>query len=64
MKQTSLTSKGKEHLCGVLAKQALEKLVRGKDVVCKGDKRDRYKRLIAVCYVGSLDLNERMVTDG
>jgi endonuclease YncB( thermonuclease family) len=51
-------------MCGELAKQALERLVKGQDVTCKGDQRDRYKRLIAVCYVGTLDLNERMVTDG
>ena len=64
MKQTCHTSKGKEQMCGVLAKQALEKLARGQDVTCKGDTRDRYKRLIAVCYVGPLDINERMVADG
>jgi endonuclease YncB( thermonuclease family) len=64
MKQVCKTSEGKEQLCGQLAKQALEKLVRGQDVTCKGDTRDRYKRLIAVCYVGPLDINERMVTDG
>ena len=64
MKQTCRTSKGKEQLCGRLAKQALEKLVRGQDVTCKGDKRDRYKRLIAVCYVGPFNINEQMVTEG
>ena len=64
MKQPCRTSKGKEQLCGQLAKQALERLIRGQDVVCKGDKRDRYKRLIAVCYAGSLNINEQMVTDG
>ena len=52
MKQTCRTSEGKEQLCGQLAKQALERLVKGQDVTCKGDKRDRYKRLLAVCYVG------------
>jgi len=31
----------------------------GQDVACKGDQRDRYKRLIAVCYVGLLDINEK-----
>ncbi len=56
MKQTCRTSKGEEQLCGMLAKQALEKLVRGQDVTCKGDKRDRYKRLIAVCYVGPFNI--------
>jgi endonuclease YncB( thermonuclease family) len=29
-----------------------------------GDKRDRYGRLIAVCYIGTVDLNARMVRDG
>ena len=64
LKQTCKTRKGKDQLCGQLAKQALEKLVRGQDVICKGDKRDRYKRLIAVCYVGPFNINEQMVTDG
>ena len=64
MKQTCRTSKGKEQLCGVLAKQALERLVKGQDVTCKGDKRDRYKRLIAVCYVGNQDINAEMVRQG
>jgi len=64
MKQTCRTSKGKKQLCGQLAKQALEKLLRGQDVTCKGDKLDRYKRLIAVCYVVPFNINEQMVTDG
>jgi len=64
MKQTCKTSKGKEQLCGVLAKQALERLIKGQDVTCKGDTRDRYKRLIAVCYVGPININEQMVVDG
>ena len=64
MKQTCKTSKGKKQMCGILAKQALERLVKGQDVTCKGDKRDRYKRLIAVCYVGPFNINEQMVVDG
>ena len=43
MKQTCRTSKGKEQMCGVLAKQALERLVRGQDVTCKGDKRELHE---------------------
>ena len=30
----------------------------------KGDKRDRYKRLIAVCYAAQFNINEQMVADG
>jgi len=64
MKQTCRTSKGEEQLCGVLAKQVLEKLIRDQDVTCKGDTRDRYRRLIAVCFVGNQDLNAEMVREG
>lgn len=64
MKQTCKNRKGKELLCGQLAKQALEKLVRGQGVTCKGDVRDRYKRFIGVCYVGPFNINEQMVADG
>ena len=39
-------------------------VINNQEVVCKGDKRDRYKRLIAVCYVVFLNINEQMVTDG
>jgi endonuclease YncB( thermonuclease family) len=64
MKQTCRTNKGKEQKCGELAKQALERLVRGQKVTCKGNKKDRYKRLIAVCYVGPFNISEQMVIDG
>jgi endonuclease YncB( thermonuclease family) len=36
----------------------------GRTVNCRGRKRDRYGRLIAVCYAGDADLNARMVRDG
>ncbi|NQV20113.1 MAG: thermonuclease family protein [Rhodospirillales bacterium] len=64
LKQTCKTRKGKEQLCGQLAKQNLERLVKGQDVTCKGNTRDRYKRLIAICYAGPFDINETMVADG
>ena len=60
MKQTCRTSKGKEQLCGVLAKQALERLVKGQDVICKGNKRDRYKRLIGRPVLGMIKCAEGM----
>jgi endonuclease YncB( thermonuclease family) len=64
MKQTCKTKKGREQLCGQLAKQSLAEMVRGQEVRCEGDERDRYGRLIAVCYVGPFNINERMVADG
>ena len=31
---------------------------------CVGHARDRYGRLLAVCYIGGEDLNERIVREG
>ena len=64
MKQICQTKKGKEQKCGQLAKQALERIVRKQEVTCKGNNRDHYGRLIAVCFVGPININEQMVADG
>lgn len=50
--------------CGQNATRALTSVTNGKVVTCKGNRRDRYGRLIAICYVGADDLNARMVRDG
>ena len=50
--------------CGQNATRALTSATNGKVVTCKGGRRDRYGRLIAICYVGADDLNARMVRDG
>jgi endonuclease YncB( thermonuclease family) len=36
----------------------------GLQVECVGHARDRYQRLLAVCYVGGEDQNERIVREG
>ena len=64
MKQACRTSKGREQKCGILAKQALEQIIKRHNVTCKGRNTDKYKRLIAVCYIKSLNINEQMVLDG
>jgi len=63
-KQTCQTRKGKVQKCGNLSTQNLKRLVRGHEITCKGSERDRYGRLIAVCYAGPFDINEQMVADG
>ncbi|MEE8445228.1 MAG: thermonuclease family protein [Alphaproteobacteria bacterium] len=47
-----------------MATAALKRLIDGQALTCKGDTRDRYRRLIAVCFVGRIDLNEQMVLRG
>jgi endonuclease YncB( thermonuclease family) len=50
--------------CGQNAARVLTGVTNGQVVTCRGDKHDRYGRLIAVCYIGTDDLNARMVRDG
>ncbi len=58
------TAGGKEWACGQEATFALAQFIETHWVTCKGDKRDRYGRIIAVCFVGSHDLNAMMVREG
>jgi endonuclease YncB( thermonuclease family) len=39
----------------------LREYLQGRTVECVGHARDRYGRLLAVCYVGGDNLNERIV---
>ncbi len=58
------TADGKEWACGQEATFALARFIETHWVTCKGNKRDRYGRLIAVCFVGSYNLNAIMVREG
>jgi endonuclease YncB( thermonuclease family) len=62
--QTCETKKGKPWECGTAATRALLALVARQSLTCKGDSRDKYGRLIAICYVGRADINEQMVLQG
>lgn len=55
---------GAEYACGRMAKQALNDLVAGRHVTCKGWQRDRYGRLLARCRAGDIDLNSALVAAG
>ena len=50
--------------CGRRATSALIDLIGGQSVVCRGKERDRYRRLIGVCFVGEQNLNASMVRQG
>jgi endonuclease YncB( thermonuclease family) len=58
------TKDGKAWMCGREATAALVTRIGVQVVTCKGSKRDRYKRLIGVCYVGTINLNAWMVRRG
>lgn len=55
---------GKPYRCGQKAALALDQLISSSSLHCKGDKTDRYKRLIAVCYLKDQDINAWLVENG
>ncbi|MEM7213061.1 MAG: thermonuclease family protein [Pseudomonadota bacterium] len=62
--QRCLDAKGKSYRCGKRATDALNRLIRGRPVVCVGAERDDYDRLIAECAVGDVSLNRELVRMG
>lgn len=55
---------GKPWNCGQEATFALANLVGNHWIKCEERDKDRYGRIVAVCYAGTHDLNARMVSDG
>ncbi len=55
---------GSEWACGRDATRALRRLIKGREVICKGSEFDRYQRLLGYCSAGSVDLNKSMVAEG
>jgi endonuclease YncB( thermonuclease family) len=55
---------GKQWRCGQQAANALSERIGQRNVRCEGNKRDRWKRRIAVCYLGNQDLNAWLVRRG
>lgn len=50
--------------CGRRSREALTKLVAGRQVTCTGWERDRYGRLLGECSAGGIDLNRTQVETG
>ncbi len=51
-------------MCGVIAKNALVKKINKQQVNCKEEEIDRYKRIIAECFVGNESLSKYLVRNG
>ena len=50
--------------CGMKAKEFLEFLVKDEEIKCKQKTIDRYKRIVAVCFVNDININQEMVRAG
>ena len=64
-RQQCLDGAGKRYRCGQAARSALAGFIGRKPVRCEGSQRDRYGRLIAVCFdADGTDLNGWLVSQG
>ncbi len=63
-KQECSRDDGSSYRCGEASTDALRFLIDSGPVRCEGDTYDRYKRLIATCYSGKVNLNAEMVRQG
>lgn len=55
---------GQSWPCGREATKRLQRFIQNQSVSCKGVERDRYDRLLGVCMVGNIELNQWMVHNG
>lgn len=55
---------GQPYRCGQKAALALTDHIGRKTIRCEGKTRDRYDRLVAICYLGEEDLDGWMVSQG
>ena len=46
------------YACGLLSSAFLKKVKNKNDVYCKKGNKDRYGRLIAICYANEINLNQ------
>ena len=62
-RQTCKRASG-EFKCGLRATAVLTDIIGGRDVRCVERGRDRYRRVLAVCFVGRLDIGGELVRRG
>ena len=63
-KQKCLDASQSEYPCGEYATNALRRKVQSAHISCTVSGVDRYKRLIAVCYIGTQNINNWLVKQG
>ena len=55
---------GQAWACGAASTERLRSLIGSERVACTGDEVDQYGRLLAVCSLAGMNLNQAMVADG
>jgi endonuclease YncB( thermonuclease family) len=64
LRQTCLDEAQRAWACGEEARAALARLMRGELPECRGEARDRYRRVLVSCVSGGQTVNGRMVASG
>lgn len=62
--QKCLDKNGYEYRCGEISSNFLHKLINGKKITCKSPEKDIYKRYLAVCYLGEININQEIIKNG
>lgn len=57
-------ARGRNYPCGVVSERRLAALVEGRRVACEERDRDQYDRIVAICRLGDVDLNDLLVGEG
>ena len=63
-RQNCKDAKNKTYACGRQSTAFLKSLVKNKEVKCEGKDKDRYGRIIGICYADEINLNSTMVKEG
>jgi endonuclease YncB( thermonuclease family) len=53
-----------KHSCGISSRDYLIQFINNQEVSCEKIDTDRYKRIVARCYVNGTDINKNMVRTG
>ena len=54
----------KDYPCGEFSKEKLEKKINNSEIKCISSSKDRYKRYLATCFKGNININRWMVRNG
>lgn len=55
---------GQKQACGIIARQALQQKIAHQTIACTSTARDKYRRFLANCRLGSINLNQWLVKEG
>jgi|GEM_PF-812054 len=63
-RQNCSNKNGSKYACGIQSTKQLKRLIGRNPVHCDKQALDQYKRVLAVCYAGEVNLNAEMVSTG